>query len=72
MMENNMRSARPHFTSGVDRLLNDAEHIINQELKRIQKQETQSIGAAKQPHVPYRDWNAAPDTGSANDQGYER
>lgn len=72
MMENKMQSDRPHFTSGVDRLLNDAEHIINQELKRIQKQGTQNVGAAKQPHVPYRDWNAAPDTGSANDQGYER
>ncbi|MFJ2618592.1 hypothetical protein [Glutamicibacter sp. NPDC087344] len=72
MMQNHMATDRPRFVAGVDRLINDAESIVNAEMKRIQAQDAQKVGASKQPHVPYRDWDAGAQPGPGNDQGYER
>jgi len=72
MMQNHMAADRPRFASVVDRLINDAENIVNAEMKRIQAQEAQKVSVSKAPHVPYRDWNAGARPGSGTDQGYER
>lgn len=72
MMQNQMAADRPRFASGVDRLINDAENIVNAEMQRLRAQEAQKVNASKAPQVPYRDWNAGAHPGSGTDQGYER
>lgn len=72
MLENQMTQDRPQFSGNVDRLLKDAEGIINREMQRIHKEESASVAAAKAPNVPYRDWNAGPQHGPGLDQGFER
>lgn len=72
MMQNQMAADRPRFASGVDRLINDAESIVNAEMQRLRAQEAKAVSASKAPQVPYRDWNAGVHPGSGTDQGYER
>lgn len=72
MLENQMTQDRPQFSGSVDRLLKDAEGIINREMQRIQKEESASVAVSKAPNVPYRDWNAGPQHGSGSDLGFER